>query len=181
MYNAAVNNELLANIVTNTNENLYDLSHKKPILLVFLRHLGCVFCKEALSEISQKRESIEKKGVQIVFVHMAANDTAEEYFGRFNLLKLPHISDPVGKIYKAFGITKGTPSQLYGLRTWFNGFNATVVKGHRPEYDPARLGDATQMPGLFLLSQGDIKQKYLHRYASEKPNYDQFIKCALAS
>ncbi|MEO1514969.1 MAG: SelL-related redox protein [Bacteroidota bacterium] len=181
MYNAALNNELLGKIVTNTNENIYEISCKQPVLMVFLRHLGCVFCKEALSEISEKRANIEGKGIQIVFVHMAAYETAEEYFSRFDLKGIAHVSDPQSNVYRAFGISKGTPSQLYGLRNWFNGFNATLRKGHLPEYDPARLGDATQMPGLFLLSEGEIKQSFIHRFASERPDYDEFIQCVTTS
>ncbi|MDV7393380.1 hypothetical protein RZS08_18550, partial [Arthrospira platensis SPKY1] len=63
--------DLLQEMITNTGNSVLDLSKQKPVLLVFLRHFGCTFCREALEDISQKRASIEANGTQIVFVHMS--------------------------------------------------------------------------------------------------------------
>ena len=45
-------------------DNLKMLSDEKPVLLVFLRHFGCVFCKEAMADLSKlKNEIIDFKKI----------------------------------------------------------------------------------------------------------------------
>ncbi|MCY7328303.1 MAG: redoxin domain-containing protein, partial [Saprospiraceae bacterium] len=55
----------------NTGESLATLAAEKPVLLVFLRFLGCSFCREAISDLAKKRKELEARGLRIVFVHMA--------------------------------------------------------------------------------------------------------------
>jgi len=171
-----MNPEILEEMAINTGENLGELTERRAILLVFLRHFGCVFCKEALSDLAEQRKSIEAKGTQIVFVHMASDKVAEDYFKRYDLEGISHISDVDQRYYASFGITRGSFSQLYGLRTWTRGY-ASSKEGHKLEL-AKHLGDSTQMPGLFLLKDRSIKHSYVHQYASDRPDYEQLIsKC----
>ncbi|MGP1310160.1 MAG: hypothetical protein ACTS27_08185, partial [Phycisphaerales bacterium] len=39
------------------------------LLLVFLRHAGCTFCREALADVAKRRRRIENAKVRIVLVH----------------------------------------------------------------------------------------------------------------
>ncbi len=171
--NIAVDSTILDEMVTNKLENLKSLSEEKPILLVFLRHFGCVFCKEALSNLSKKREQFENRGIQIVFVHMSENDEADDYFIKYKLEGISHISDPMANYYKAFKLTKGSFMQLYGLQTWIRGYSLKK-EGHQLEM-AANLGDSTQMPGLFLIQNGEVSEQYIHKRASDKPNYEKFL------
>ncbi|MCL7927899.1 MAG: hypothetical protein M8841_08945, partial [marine benthic group bacterium] len=50
--------------------SLDSLSRERPLLLVFLRHLGCTFCREAATDVSVQREAIEREGVTPAFVGM---------------------------------------------------------------------------------------------------------------
>ncbi|MFG0276220.1 MAG: hypothetical protein ACF8QF_14315, partial [Phycisphaerales bacterium] len=59
--------------ITNTGESLADLSHVRPTLVVFLRHSGCTFCREAMSDLRRQRGAIEKDGVGIVLVTMSSD------------------------------------------------------------------------------------------------------------
>ena len=77
-----LNEALLSEMVLNTGETLFDYSLRQPVLLVFLRHFGCTFCREALSDISKKRSEIEEQGSRIVFVHMTSGDIAEGHTRR---------------------------------------------------------------------------------------------------
>ena len=65
----------------NSGESLAQMADGQPVLLVFLRFFGCSFCREAISDIAKRRKKLEKRGLRIVFVHMAADaDTAEKFF-----------------------------------------------------------------------------------------------------
>lgn len=174
MVSTAENRDLLNEMITNRGEKLLRLTNSQPVLLVFLRHFGCTFCREALADIAKKRQDIEQGGVRLVFVHMSDQETAERYFNRYELEGVDHIADPACKFYQAFGLTKGTFTQLFGLQTWIRGFNAGVIDGHGIGQ---QLGDGFQMPGIFVISNGVVKEKYIHRLASDRPDYFALAKC----
>ena len=165
---------LLNQMLLNTGETLFEDSLRQPVLLVFLRHFGCTFCREALADISKQRASIEEQGSKVIFVHMASNDIAERYFNRYDLDGAVHISDPECKFYAAFGLVKGNFTQLFGLSSWIRGFSAGVVAGHGVG---PQLGDGFQMPGVFAIQDGEIKNSFIHRLASDRPDYFDLMKC----
>ena len=166
---------MLDSVITNTDEKLSDISDEQPVLLVFLRHFGCVFCKEALVDLSQLKDKIKSKGVRLIFVHMSENVVAEQYFTEYKLEGATHISDPEMELYREFGITKGSFTQLYGLQTWLRGFEVNK-QGHKLELSK-KLGDSTQMPGIFLIHRSEIKERYIHNLPSDRPDYMKLLNC----
>ena len=166
--------ETLQSMITNEGTSVWDMSMDGPVLLIFLRHFGCIFCREALSDISKRKSILEQKGTKIVFVHMSEASLAERYFGRYDLEGAIHISDPECKLYKVFGLSKGTFTQLFGLSVWIRGFQAGVVNGHGVGN---QLGDGFQMPGVFAIQDGTIKDQYIHKVASDRPDYERLMDC----
>ena len=63
----------------NEGKSLLSYSYKKPVMLIFLRHFGCVFCKEAMTDLSKIKEEIKQKNFRLAFVHMAENEIAQKY------------------------------------------------------------------------------------------------------
>lgn len=173
MIDMQIDVEILEQMKTNTGDSVLALSARQPVLLVFLRHFGCTFCREALNDISKRKKYIESTGTQLVFVHMTDNETAERYFNRYNLHDNVHVSDPECAYYAAFGLTKGTFTQLFGLHSWIRGFNSGVMQGHG--VGPL-LGDGFQMPGVFVIQEGEIKDAFIHKLASDRPDYDDLIR-----
>lgn len=177
MYIQQVKSELLDKMVTNEGQNLLSATFKQPVMLVFLRHFGCIFCREAMTEIAGRREDIEAMGTKIIFVHMATNEIAEEYFNEFNLKGVVHISDPSSKFYSGFGLGRGTFNQLFGLSTWIRGYDIVVNKKIPVKMNSGHLGDSFQMPGVFVLQNGEIKEAYIHKLASDRPDYGKLVEC----
>jgi len=172
--------KILQNMDTVGDTTVYDISMQKPVMLVFLRHFGCVFCKEALTDIANQRAKIEADGVEIVFVHMSDTATAKRYFNRYELDGIDFVNDEACNFYKAFGLLKGNFSQLFGLSTWIRGFNASSREGHKLEYS-RQLGDSFQMPGIFMITKGQITKQFIHKMASERPDYlDLLDGCEVA-
>lgn len=163
----------LAGLLTNTNESISTLSEKGLVLLVFLRHFGCIFCREALRDLSEKRKEYEDKNIAIVFVHMSNKETAEMYFRSFNLDGIRHISDPQCSYYSAFDLGKGNISQLFGFKNLVRGFEVTIGKGI--PIVASQLGDGNQMPGVFVIHQGEIIRSFRHSFAGDKPDYDAIL------
>ena len=171
---ANVDAEVMERMKTNEGSTLRELSFQTPVLLVFLRHFGCTFCREALSDIAERRSQIESEGVKLVFVHLTNDEIAERYFNRYDLEGVTHISDPSCRYYAAFGLVKGTVTQLFGLQSWIRGFQAGVLEGHGVG---PMLGDGFQMPGVFVIQNGEVKESFIHKLASDRPNYGDLIQC----
>lgn len=167
--------KLLDNIITNKGENLYDLSFQSPVLLIFLRHFGCIFCREALKDVASNRQQWEAEGTKVVLVHMGTNEIAEPYFEKFDLQDLSSVSDPTTAIYGKFGLAKGSVGQLFGLQTVIRGFEVTMGKGI--PVSMRQIGDGFQMPGIFLLKNGAVRKSYIHKNAADRPDYDDLIDC----
>lgn len=168
-------------VTVNGGETLAHLSDRQPVMLVFLRHFGCSFCREALFDISNSRQALESKGLRIVLVHMAAQlDVAERFFHRYKLLPIDHIADPDLRFYEAFGLKRTSPAQLIGLMNWIRGFQAGVVEGHGFSHHSDELGDGFQMPGVFILHQGRILCSFRHEVPYDRPDYVNLAGCCEA-
>jgi len=165
--------EVMEKMIANSGEDLLTLSRQQVIMLVFLRHFGCTFCRQGLAAIAEKRSAIEEKGLKIVYVHMTNNEIADTYFERYEIPDPTYIGDPECRFYAAFGLTKGTFTQLFGLQTWIKGFQAGVVEGHG--IGP-RLGDDFQMPGVFIIQNGEVIASFVHKLASDQPDYDALLQ-----
>ncbi|MCX6930975.1 MAG: redoxin domain-containing protein, partial [Verrucomicrobia bacterium] len=70
---------------TQSGQTLAALSEASPVLLVFLRHAGCTFCREAIGDVARERGVIEAAGVRIVLVHMRDSDAIEKLIGKYDL------------------------------------------------------------------------------------------------
>ena len=153
---------------THSGESLVDLSARSPVLLVFLRHAGCSFCREALADIARARPDIEGGGTRIVLVHMGDLGPPDSLLQQLGLSDLDLISDPNRELYRAFGLRRGTLQQLFGPKVFWRG----LVSGVLARYGIApAITDATQMPATFLIRNSAIVRHYRHRSAADRPDY----------
>lgn len=167
----------LKNIITNEGQDLHTMTYDSPVLLVFLRQFGCVFCQQALKDLVEIRENITAKGVKLCFVHMASKEEGDEYFKKFGLDGVPHISDPQCIHYAQFGLVKAKFSQLFGLQVWLKTFETALKE--KNNIFARQIGDGFQMPGVFFLKNGLIEDQYVHDRASDRPDYNNLIDCCL--
>lgn len=152
--------------------SLDQLSRVSPVLVVFLRHAGCTFCREALADLARQREELEEVGVQIVLVHMGEPEFGREFFAKYGLDDVPQVSDPHRTLYRAFGLKRGDLRMLFGPKVWWRGIHAAIFEGHGIGVPPKN--DPFQMPGVFLLFHGTILRGYRHQSAADRPDYVKF-------
>lgn len=146
---------------------LLELSHDRELLVVFLRHAGCTFCREAIADLAAQRAAIEATGTTPVLVHLGTEEEAELWLRGSGLEDLPRIADPTRRLYASFGLARGGFLQLFGPRVWWRGLRAGLA-GH----GVGRLqGDGFQMPGTFLVRDGKIRKAFRHRSAADRPDY----------
>ncbi len=153
------------------------LDGSRPTLLLFLRHLGCVFCREMVKDVriaSDRADAwqTEKRYPRVVFVHTASVEAGARFFGRY-WPGAPAVADQARRLYAAMGLTRGTVGQLFGPRALVCGLRA-VSKGHglgRP------AGDPWMMPGAFLVSpEGRVLRQHVFIHAGDHPAFDTFCE-----
>lgn len=166
---------VLDTLETQNGATLSSLSAESRVLVVFLRHAGCTFCREALSDIAAARPSLESAGTRIVLVHMSPEERAKAFFARFGLEDVDRISDPDRLLYRVFGLHRGRLRQLFGWNVWIRGFEAGILNRHGVGLVE---GDGFQLPGVFLLSGGELRRSFRHRSAADRPDYEKFSQAS---
>lgn len=116
-----------------------------PTLLVFLRHFGCLFCREMVSDL---RSAVERFSdfPPILYVYQGTISDGEHFFARYHPGAVA-IADLQKRLYEAFGIKRATFAQGFGPMVWPCAIRA-VRKGNgigRP------VGDPWMLPGMFLI------------------------------
>jgi peroxiredoxin len=160
--------DALARATTTQGRSVLDITRAGPTLLVFLRHTGCTFCREALADIARQRATLESRGVSIVLVHQGRPDQGASTFERYGVADLPRASDPDRTLYRAMGLRRGNLTQLFGPRVWLRGVRAGLIDRHLV----GRLvGDGFQMPGAFLVRDGRVLASFRHEDAADRPDY----------
>jgi peroxiredoxin len=167
-----IDQAVLSLMKTQNNTSVLDISKEKPIMLIFLRHFGCQFCREAMDDVSKLRPHLVASNMGLALVHMAENSVAEDYFRKFDLVDVQHISDSNCRFYTLFGLVKGRFTQLFGFQSWIRGFTVQAKYGA----DIGKhLGDNFQMPGVFIIFDGEVIDSYIHKNTSDRPDYVDMI------
>lgn len=163
----------LHSVQSQSGQTIAELSAQRPLLLVFLRHDGCTFCRETLARIASNRNEIELSA-GIAFVHMADN-SEDALFRRYGLEALPRFSDPDQQLYEAFEVRNGRLSQLFAPSTFWHGFQSAILQGHG--FGPVRQ-NVYRLPGAFLVHRGRIVAAHRQQTAGEQVDYRQ-LSCSL--
>jgi peroxiredoxin len=168
---------LLAEARTSAGSSLAEMSRNQPVLVVFLRHAGCTFCREALADLSSRRAEIERDGTKIALVHMGTPESFAPFAGGYGLGDVAAISDAERRLYRGLGLRRGTLAQLLGWSVWWRGARA-FFSGHLVGM---LEGDGTQMPGVFLIRDGRVVRRFLHATAADRPDYAELCRIPAAS
>lgn len=158
--------------------SLFEYSRQQPMLVVFLRHAGCTFCRETLAQLQQHRSEIEAAGVGIIVVHMDNEEMMAKLFARYQLSDLPRISDPKQELYVSAEIANGEWKQLFNWRVMTRGFKTALIERHGFW---AASANPFRMPGAVLFKDGEIMKQYQPQDAADHPDYCEFVDISAMS
>ncbi|MFM9956839.1 MAG: SelL-related redox protein [Phycisphaerales bacterium] len=154
--------------------SVLELSRSRRVLLVFLRHTGCPFCREAMADVERRRGEIERTA-RVVFVHQAPEDEANAaFFDAAGVGDVPRVSDPERRLYRALDLQRGSLWAVFGPYIWFRCIQA-MLTGRKIG---RMIGDVFQMPGVFLIENGRVVGQYRHKSQADRPDYVA-VACAV--
>lgn len=137
-------------------------------LLVFLRHLGCMFCREMVADL--RAAAADAAFPPVVMVTQSPTEAAAEFFaGRWPEAVV--VADPDRTLYTAFSITRANFGGLFGPVVWSCAVRA-VAKGNtqapKQTLSPTH-GDPWLLSALFLMAPaGRVDWEQRARHAGER-------------
>lgn len=146
-----------------------------PTLLVFLRHFGCIFCREQLKSLETHHAEIGRAGLQPVAVALGRPEHARRYCAQLS----PSLSDCLSSTetdgYHLWGMKQGSVGQLMNPQTVIAGaraFSHGVMQG-------ATTGDPLIIGGTFIVDRaGIIRYAYYSKFAGDHPSFDSILNAA---
>jgi hypothetical protein len=165
---------VLASVRTESGANLLELAEESPVLLVFLRHFGCSFCRQAISDVADLRGELDRRGVRPVFVHLCTPERAKPFFEYYGIGDVERVSDPEAAVYQnpVFQLSRMHPAlTLLQMSTWVGWLKGAIFK----HGIGAIKEDGHQMPGIFFLKGAKIVRQFRYKTIADEPNYLKLI------
>ena len=136
-------------------------------LIVFLRHFGCMFCREAISDLREAAEA-NSEFPDVLFLVQASPIEARAFLRRY-WPGARAVADPSLEFYEEFGVRRGGAMEAIGPRVIASSPRA-LAKGHR---NGPRSGDPWRMPGVFAVRNGSVIWSYRARHAADHPDFSK--------
>ena len=159
---------------TESDRTLLELLDESPLLLIFLRHFGCSFCRQTLDQVSKLHQEIRARGANPVFVHLGSPERAKPYFDYYHLSEVERVSNPDGSLYAhpVFHLSRSSPYSHFLIPAVWGGW----LKGAIRKYGIGMIQeDAHQMPGVFFLREREIVNAFQYRTIADEPDYLKLI------
>jgi peroxiredoxin len=144
--------------------------HAGPLAVVFVRHFGCIFCRERAAQLCARKAEFERRGVRVVLVGSGAPDKAARFAGLHGC-GFPVFTDPTLGVQKSAGLRRGLASTLrLGalvnlVRALRAGFRQTAVEG-----------DAWQQGGALVFDgDGRLRHAQVDRVAGDPLDLDRLL------
>jgi len=175
MNNRVLSEELLDSPVEGVNLNadtLKGLLGERRTLLVFLRHFGCLFCRELVKDVRALSDS-DAEFPQVLFFFIATAGEGEKFFRDF-WPEARAVAD-ARRYYDAFAMSRGSvASVMMDPRIWIRGIEALLKKNTVG----IPRGDTLVLPGFFLVENNAIIAVYRSRHSADHPDLVTFSRRA---
>ena len=116
-----------------------------------------MFCRSELARLVKLKPEIESNGARIVVLTLGKPEEAQAFCGE-RAPGLDCYANPSAEVYKAYGLARANPAQLFGPSVWLQGALA-VAEGQFEGIPIGKpVGDPWQMPGVFVVRQDSAKE-----------------------
>lgn len=161
---------LLATPVTGVNlsgSTLGEVIGRRAVLLVFLRHFGCLFCRETVKDLRHQART-DPSFPRVVFVYQGTPEDGASFFGHDRLWPdAEAVADLPKHLYDAFGVERGGVREMFGARSFACGLRA-AVKGNGIG---RKVGDGWTLPTVVALRDGQVRWRHHGEHAGDHPRW----------
>jgi len=136
-------------------------------LVVFLRQLGCIFCRAMVGAL--RDASTRNPGYPPVLLFFQGTGTEGRVFLSRSWPEASAVADRPKRFYEAFGVERGGLWEMFGPGVW------SARRGARAAgFEQGKtLGDAFMMPGVFWVEDGRVRWRHRFRHAGDAPDFDR--------
>ena len=150
------------------------LKDSKVLMVIFLRHFGCTYCRKTLATYKSFSESQKDKMFSPLFIHMSSTHDGTKMLENYGLGGVAHISDPEQELYKLFSLDRGSLLQHFGPAVLKKGIKDLFIHGVG-----SIKGDGFQMPGVFLVNEVGVIKSYIHTTVADDVNFERLAQEAV--
>jgi peroxiredoxin len=144
---------------------------EQPTVLLFVRHFGCLFCREQLAEAERHAEQLSQLGAKLVVIGNGSVEEARSFVDELGT-EAQVLTDPARESYCAIGMQRSVVSSV-NPRTVAHAFRAWR-KGHRQR---AVAGDPFQQGGVVVIApDGDEVFRFVSAHAGEHPDFELVLQ-----
>ncbi len=152
---------------------LGDLWHQQPAVLVFLRHYGCLFCRDYAAQLHRARHRFQAAGARLVTIGLGTPAQAAQ-FRVGQGVDIPLLVDPDRRSFGAAGAKSATLAELLGPRIILRGLLRTIASRLPRGAMPINPGRVTKHPAqlggvLVVAPDGSVRYAHMSQDASDNP------------
>lgn len=142
-----------------------------PLIVTFMRHFGCSFCREHLHNLSAADDRVRATGGRTIAIFQYEADATRDYcHGRG--IEFECLGDPNLEAYAKLDLGTGSFRQLFGWKVIMRARSAYKVGG----LGGTEGGDARLMPGTFVIdSDGGTAYAHYSANAADNPPVDDLV------
>ena len=147
----------------------------QPAVILFWRHFGCGCGLDRARRLKEEYEEFLRRGSALVMVGQGGPLRAMAYAEKYELPPVPILSDEDGRVYEAYGLLEGRPSQLLfdAPEDWLDHDVETGLKFARDRRAQGRplVDNPWLLPGEFVVdTAGVIVMAYRYNYCEDFPD-----------
>jgi peroxiredoxin len=149
-----------------------DLWDQRPVVLVFLRHFGCLLCREHAAQLREHYEQIQALGGEVVAVGTGDERYAKAFVAD-DAIPFPVLLDDDGAAAQAASVrTIPFLQLLFDPRSWPGG-----VRARRAGFRIHRSGQrVTQLGATFVIGPGPtVRYAHIDRHSADHAPLDAVL------
>ena len=142
-----------------------------PLVIAFMRHFGCAFCRQHLIDLKKAYGEIQQGGGDVIAIFQYGAEATERFC---EAREIPYecAGDPLREGYAKVELGRGGIREYLGWRV-FKGWASAAREGvffGRPQ------GDAAQRPGTFVVdSSGRVVLAHYNEHSTDNVPVEQVL------
>jgi peroxiredoxin len=143
-----------------------------PLVVMFMRHFGCAFCREQLRRMGRAFGEFRAAGADVVAVFQYDADATQRFCDGRDV-PFDCLGDPERAAYAEIGLGRGSPAQIVNLKVAMRFLDTAR---HGVFGGPPRGGDVAQLPGTFVVDRdGHVVLAHYSSHSADNPAVDDVL------